>query len=179
MNSSNSTIPIPGVNSEGDASTDFTGEIGAWIIAAVGSTLGALISILSCGRHLRKYTNPNEQRHIVRIIFIVPIYSVFSWFSLVFHNEALFFDTVRDCYEAYVLYVFLALILAYGGGENECCMRMAVDPGSIRHPWPLCKLPPLALGSHFLRNAKRYTLQFVIMKVSRLFFPRKNVACFF
>ena len=34
-------------------------------------------------QHLRYYTNPNEQRWIVRILFIVPIYSFDSWLRFV------------------------------------------------------------------------------------------------
>ncbi|KAF3846760.1 hypothetical protein F7725_003838, partial [Dissostichus mawsoni] len=62
--------------------------------------------------HLRYYSSPNEQRHIVRILFIVPIYAFDSWLSLLFFtNEEyyVYFDTVRDCYEAFVIYNFLSL----------------------------------------------------------------------
>lgn len=52
--------------------------------------------------HLRWYTNPTEQRWIVRILFIVPIYATYSWISLLFFNSEsyyVYFFTVRDCYE--------------------------------------------------------------------------------
>lgn len=52
--------------------------------------------------HLRWYTNPAEQRWIVRILFIVPIYATYSWISLLFFNSEsyyVYFFTVRDCYE--------------------------------------------------------------------------------
>lgn len=52
--------------------------------------------------HLRSYNCPNEQRHIVRILFIVPIYAFDSWLSLLFFTNDqyyVYFDTVRDCYE--------------------------------------------------------------------------------
>lgn len=52
--------------------------------------------------HLRWYTNPQEQRWIVRILFIVPIYATYSWISLLFFNSDnvyIYFFTVRDCYE--------------------------------------------------------------------------------
>lgn len=53
-------------------------------------------------QHLRFYTNPSEQRWIVRILFIVPIYAFDSWLSLLFFNKNnyyIYFNTVRDCYE--------------------------------------------------------------------------------
>jgi len=52
--------------------------------------------------HLRYYTCPNEQRWIVRILFIVPIYSFTSFLSLMFFSNDsyyVYFDTARDCYE--------------------------------------------------------------------------------
>ena len=53
-------------------------------------------------QYLRHYTNPAEQRWIVRILFIVPIYAFESWLSLLFFNSKQFYvygNAVRDCYE--------------------------------------------------------------------------------
>ena len=36
------------------------------------------------------------QRYIVRIIFLVPVYSVASWLSLLVSDKSVYFDTVRD-----------------------------------------------------------------------------------
>ncbi len=55
--------------------------------------------------HLRSYTVPNEQRYIIRILFIVPIYAFDSWLSLLFisnNQYYVYFDSVRDCYEGTV-----------------------------------------------------------------------------
>lgn len=48
---------------------------------------------------------PNEQRYIIRILFIVPIYAFDSWLSLLFISNDqyyVYFDSVRDCYEGTV-----------------------------------------------------------------------------
>ena len=53
-------------------------------------------------QYLRYYTNPAEQRWIVRILFIVPIYAFESWLSLLFFDNEHFYvysNAVRDCYE--------------------------------------------------------------------------------
>ena len=58
--------------------------------------------LLQIYKHLRYYTVPAEQRWIVRILFIVPIYALNSWISLMlFQNENLYIylDTVRNIYE--------------------------------------------------------------------------------
>ena len=74
--------------------------------------------ILQIYQYLRFYTHPSEQRWIVRILFIVPIYAFTSWLSLLFfHNNSyyIYFDTFRDCYEAFVIYNFLRLVKSFVG----------------------------------------------------------------
>ena len=61
---------------------------------------------------------PEQQLWIVRILFIVPIYGFCSWLSLVLCNYSVYFNAVRSCYEAFVIYNFLRLCLAYLGGET-------------------------------------------------------------
>lgn len=60
--------------------------------------------LLSCQQiyqHLRFYTMPSEQKYIVRILFIVPIYGFDCWLSLLFfkNNYYVYFDSIRDWYE--------------------------------------------------------------------------------
>ena len=52
-------------------------------------------------QHLRWYSCPSEQRWIIRILFIVPIYSLDSWLSLLFYRNTIYivFNSIRDCYE--------------------------------------------------------------------------------
>lgn len=136
----------------------------ALIIAFSCSFIGLVIALCNIYKHTTSYTQPDKQRAIIRILGIVPVYAVGSFFSMVFHEDALYFDTIRDIYEAWVINSFLNLILAYGGGENEICVKMAMDPGSIKHPYPLCCLPPIQLGSQFMRSCKKGCLQFVVVK---------------
>ena len=95
---------------------------------------------------------------------MVPFYAVSSFFSLAFQSKALYFATVRDCYEAWVIYNFLALCLAYVGGPGRVEVAMAgysLAP-SARHC--TCCLPPMPVNGRFVRACKRGTLQFVLVK---------------
>lgn len=81
--------------------------------------------------HLRSYTVPNEQRYIVRLLFIVPIYAFDSWLSLLLlggHQHYVYFDSVRDCYEAFVIYSFLSLCFQYLGGESVIMAELRGQP---------------------------------------------------
>lgn len=92
--------------------------------------------------HLRYYSSPNEQRHIVRILFIVPIYAFDSWLSLLFFtNEEyyVYFGTVRDCYEGEWRQRIIWLKNALWLGAEVTAVRMNV----MRYPrgrWPLPRL---------------------------------------
>ena len=60
-------------------------------------------------KHLRHYTCPGEQRWIIRILFIIPIYAFDSWLSLLFFSQDhyyVYFDSVRDIYEGENVFIF-------------------------------------------------------------------------
>ncbi|OCT61526.1 hypothetical protein XELAEV_18047553mg [Xenopus laevis] len=94
--------------------------------------------LLTCHQiylHLRNYTMPNEQRYIIRILFIVPIYSFDSWLSLLLIGNDqyyVYFDSVRDCYEAFVIYSFLSLCFEYLGGESAIMTEIRGKPISAQ-----------------------------------------------
>ncbi|KAL0983966.1 hypothetical protein UPYG_G00135310 [Umbra pygmaea] len=117
--------------------------------------------------HLRYYSAPNEQRHIVRILFIVPIYAFDSWLSLLFFtNEEcyVYFDTVRDCYEAFVIYNFLSLCYEYLGGESAIMAEIRGKPIESSCMYGTCCLGGRSYSIGFLRFCKQATLQFCVVK---------------
>ncbi|RWS30445.1 transmembrane protein 184B-like protein [Leptotrombidium deliense] len=125
--------------------------------------------IITCHQiyqHLRFYTMPSEQKYIVRILFIVPIYAFDCWLSLLFFkdNYYVYFDSVRDWYEAFVIYNFLALCYEYLGGEGNIMSEIRGRP--IKSSWwyGTCCLrgKPYTIG--FLRFCKQATLQFCAVK---------------
>ncbi|KAK5905639.1 hypothetical protein CgunFtcFv8_001578 [Champsocephalus gunnari] len=126
--------------------------------------------ILTCHQiymHLRFYSSPREQRHIVRILFIVPIYAFDSWLSLLFFTNDqyyVYFDTVRDCYEAFVIYNFLSLCYEYLGGESAIMAEIRGKPIASSCVYGTCCLRGKAYSIGFLRFCKQATLQFCVVK---------------
>ncbi|XP_057182874.1 transmembrane protein 184B-like isoform X2 [Triplophysa rosa] len=135
--------------------------------------------LLTCQQiymHLRYYKSPNEQRHIVRILFFVPIYAFDSWLSLLFFtNEEyyVYFDTVRDCYEAvcvcvfsaaFVIYNFLSLCYEYLGGESAIMAEIRGKPIQSSCVYGTCCLWGRTYSIGFLRFCKQATLQFCVVK---------------
>lgn len=136
----------------------------------IGGTFAVLALIITCHQiylHLRYYTCPNEQRWIVRILFIVPIYSFDSFLSLLFFsndNFYVYFDSVRDCYEAFAIYSFLSLCYEYLGGESSIMSEIRGKP--IKSSWFYCTccLAGRQYTIGFLRFCKQATLQFCVIK---------------
>jgi hypothetical protein len=58
----------------------------------------------------------------------------------------LFVDT---SYEAYVLYEFFVLLTQFCDGEDNL-IDILVDKPDLPHPWPLCCLPPFAMGRYII-----------------------------
>ena len=55
---------------------------------------------------------------------MVPIYALDSWLALRFKDSSIYFDTARECYEAYVIYNFYQFLLAYlekHEGQRKLC----------------------------------------------------------
>ncbi|XP_041362330.1 transmembrane protein 184B-like [Gigantopelta aegis] len=137
------------------------GIAGAFAVAAI------LVTCHQIYLHLRYYTCPNEQRWIVRVLFIVPIYSFDSFISLMFFNSNnyyIYFDSVRDCYEAFVIYSFLSLCYEYLGGEGAIMSEIRGKPINAGWFWCTCCLSGRQYTIGFLRFCKQATLQFCIIK---------------
>lgn len=71
----------------------------AWTIAGVFAGLSLGLTSHQIYKHLRHYNCPQQQKWIVRILFMVPIYAFASWMSLRFVHLSIYFDTVRNIYE--------------------------------------------------------------------------------
>ncbi|XP_058465929.1 transmembrane protein 184B isoform X1 [Malaya genurostris] len=136
-------------------------------LAGIFVWIALFITCQQIYQHLRWYTNPQEQRWIVRILFIVPIYATYSWISLLFFNSEsvyVYFFTVRDCYEAFVIYNFLSLCYEYLGGEGNIMSEIRGKPIKSSCLYGTCCLAGKTYTIGFLRFCKQATLQFCLVK---------------
>ena len=110
----------------------------AWFSAGAFVLLGFPISMWGIVSHLANYNQPHVQVYIVRILWMVPIYSVESWLAMRFHKHAIYIETLRDLYESYVLYSFLQFLIQVLGGE-QALILMLKDKSPTRgvHMWGL------------------------------------------
>jgi len=87
--------------------------------AGTFAILGTLISVWHIMTHYRKFFKPSCQRKVVAILWLIPIFSIFSWMSLVWPDAKGWLDAIKDCYEAYGVYMFISLLIdVLGKGDR-------------------------------------------------------------
>ena len=119
--------------------------------------------------HLYNWYAPEVQKFVVRILFMVPLYSIQSWLSLRFHGPArVYIDTVRDLYEAYVIQSFVYYLIELLGGEDRMAALLSRkdshygDHGKFLSN--VFRMKRWRMGRDFLLKVKHGVLQYVVVK---------------
>uniref|UniRef100_A0A8C5N5S9 Transmembrane protein 184C-like n=1 Tax=Gouania willdenowi TaxID=441366 RepID=A0A8C5N5S9_GOUWI len=136
----------------------------AWFIAGVFVFLTIPISLWDILQHMVHYTQPELQRPIIRILWMVPIYSLDSWLALRYPSLAIYVDTCRECYEAYVIYNFLVFLLNFLSNQYPSLVLMMEVQQQQRHLPPLCCCPPWPMGEVLLFRCKLGVLQYTVVR---------------
>lgn len=136
----------------------------AFVIGGVFVFLAVPISLWEIIQHLVHYTKPHLQRYIIRIIWMVPIYALNAWFALRFPDAAIYLDTIRECYEAYVIYNFMAYLLSYLWTEHPQLHIVLERKTQQKHIIPFCCLPPWKMGNVLIERCKHGVLQYTVVR---------------
>jgi len=114
-------------------------------------------------QHITHFTKPALQKHIIRILWMVPIYSFNAWFGLIFPNHSIYMDSIRECYEAYVIYNFMKYLLNYLNLEMDLEANLELK-APVKHIFPLCCLKDWEMGRDFVQNCKHGILQYTVVR---------------
>ncbi|KAG8525801.1 uncharacterized protein KY384_000561 [Bacidia gigantensis] len=105
------------------------------ILSALFGSIAILFSWYLVWRHCTHYLKPWEQKQcvpllphhgppiwsalgltkysIIRILFMVPVYAFVSFMSYLFYRHAVYYEVIRDCYEAFAIASFFSLLCHY------------------------------------------------------------------
>uniref|UniRef100_A0A6G1SII7 Transmembrane protein 184B n=1 Tax=Aceria tosichella TaxID=561515 RepID=A0A6G1SII7_9ACAR len=160
----NGSLPFP-VDPTKDADY-FLQSLTAPLLATIFVWSAIIITSHHIYMHLKFSTMPSEQRHIVRILFIVPMFGFDSWLSLLYlnHDIYVYFDSIKDWYEAFVIYNFMSLCYEYLGGEGNIMSELRGKPIKTNWYYGTCCLSNRSYTIEFLRFCKQATLQFCFVK---------------
>ncbi|XP_024391380.1 protein LAZ1 [Physcomitrium patens] len=155
----------------------------AVLIAGVFVLFSLSLSSFLLFDHLSAYNDPEEQKWIIGIIFMVPVYGITAFISLWKPSLSLQSSILGNMYEAYALYSFGCYLIACLGGEDTVIRKLdrqgLMGPSTpllehsagiralVQHPAPLkwC-MDPWELGRPFYNAAKFGIVQYMILKTA-------------
>lgn len=122
-------------------------------------------------QHLFYWKNPKEQKAIIIIILMAPLYAIDSFVGLLdIQGSKAFFmilDSVKECYEALVIAKFMALMYSYLNiSISKNIVPDEIKGRVIHHSFPVSLFLPhtIRLEHHTLKLLKYWTWQFVIIR---------------
>lgn len=134
------------------------------IIGGVFVVMTLPMSFWLIANHMMYYSKPRLQKHIIRILWMVPIYSLNAWFSLLNPDNVLYLNGFRECYEAYVIYSFMMFLFNY---LHEKCDDLATTlerKPQTNHIFPLCFLDNWKMGRELIHKCKHGILQYTVVR---------------
>ncbi|CAH9082486.1 unnamed protein product [Cuscuta europaea] len=132
-------------------------------------TMHLTLQLLS--QHLFYWKNPKEQKAIIIIILMAPIYALNSFVGLLDIKGSkeffMFVDSIKECYEALAIAKFLALMYSYLNiSISKNIVPDEIKGREIHHSFPMILFQPRI--THFdhntLRLLKYWTWQFIIIR---------------
>ncbi|CAN6168212.1 unnamed protein product [Urochloa humidicola] len=158
--------PFPGMDlSKMDAPT-------LTLLGAAGCVMLSMhFTVQLVSQHLFYWKNPKEQKAILIIVLMAPLYAVSSFVGLLdVQGSKTFFtflDAVKECYEALVIAKFMALMYSY----LNISISKNIVPDEIKgrvlhHSFPVSLFLPrtVRLEHKTLKLLKYWTWQFVVIR---------------
>lgn len=142
-------------------------------MSGYSAVLSTIIILASITLHLANYRKPFQQRLMLRIQLIVPLFALSCYCMITIPESVLvkyLIVPLREVYEAFVIYTFFSLLTGMLGGERHIIIvttgREPVQhPGFVRYLLPDLDISDL----HTFLNIKRGILQYVWLKPAMSF----------
>ncbi|SMN19316.1 similar to Saccharomyces cerevisiae YKR051W Putative protein of unknown function [Maudiozyma saulgeensis] len=130
----------------------------------VTCSLAIIISLYGILRQWVNYRRPFEQRLVVRILLLVPLFSIGCGVAIKWPNVSqVYLDPLREFYEAFVIYTFFSLLTLLLGGERHIITSLTIDHSPTKHALHWLGTLDLSDPGDFL-SLKRGILQYVWFK---------------
>lgn len=141
------------------------------LAAGAGVILTMHFTVILITQHLFYWKNPKEQKAIIIIVLMVPIYAVVSFVGLIDIDGSkpffTFLESVKECYEALVIAKFMALMYSYLNiSLSKNIVPDEIKGRELHHSFPVSLFLPrtIRLDNHTLKALKYWTWQFVLVR---------------
>ncbi|KAL5839658.1 hypothetical protein ACOSQ4_012266 [Xanthoceras sorbifolium] len=141
----------------------------------IGSGLCAMLTmhftVQLVPQHLFYWKNPKEQKAIIIIVLMAPIYAIVSFVGFLdIRGSKAFFtflESIKECYEALVIAKFIALMYSYLNiSISKNIVPDEIKGREIHHSFPMTLFQPhtVKLDHRTLKQLKYWTWQFVVIR---------------
>ena len=146
------------------------GQLPQWItiVSGYSAVVSSVIITTSILLHLANYRKPFQQRLMIRIHLIIPLFALSCYCMLTIPQSIFvkyFVEPLREVYEAFVIYTFFSLLTEMLGGERHIIIfptgrEPVPHPGFMRYIFSDLDISDL----YTFLNIKRGILQYVWLK---------------
>ncbi|KAI6141602.1 DUF300-domain-containing protein [Pisolithus tinctorius] len=137
-----------------------------WAVAGGCAAVTLIISCVSILQHCRNYNKPNEQRQVLRVLYMPLVYAIISFFSYRYFRSYTYYSLVESAYEAVTLSAFLLLLIEYvadtASGRDALKAMERKDKRPL--PFPFCCWRFRPTKPYFMYTVKWSVLQYVIIR---------------
>jgi len=114
--------------------------------------------------HTCNYYRPLEQRQIVRILLMPPVYATISFFSYRYFRSYTYYALVEAIYEALAVAAFLMLLIQFVGESTEEQKKVIASKKKLKMPIPFCCWRYRPSKPYFMYTLKWAVLQYCIFR---------------
>ncbi|TVY14449.1 Transmembrane protein, partial [Lachnellula arida] len=122
-------IPIIGSLSFHDLCVIISGSCMAFV---------CLVSFFLIMRHATHFSLPKEQKQVIRIVFMVPVFSVVTFLSIAFNGSAIYIKSIEDVYEGIAFSSFFLLLCEFIRENEEDRQAFLASSGSTKQHKAAC-----------------------------------------
>ncbi|KAF9012217.1 DUF300-domain-containing protein [Hymenopellis radicata] len=136
-----------------------------WAISGVCSLITMLITLWSVISHSRHYVVRDEQRQILRILYMPAVFALVSFLTFRHYNGYTYFSLIDAAYEAVTVSAFLLLLVQYVAKSTRSGDIHEALATKEKRKMPLfCCFRYRPTKAYFVHAVKWSVLQFVIIR---------------
>eukprot|EP01065_Artemidia_motanka_P031329 TRINITY_DN37645_c0_g1_i1.p2 TRINITY_DN37645_c0_g1~~TRINITY_DN37645_c0_g1_i1.p2 ORF type:complete len:300 (+),score=126.08 TRINITY_DN37645_c0_g1_i1:60-902(+) len=143
----------------------------ALVLSGIGAGMALVLSAMLIAQHLATFTKPRQQTLIIIIIGMVPLFAVNSFVGLLprFIDTSewvdTIFDSIKECYEAVVIWSFLELLFEFVGIGADRKVPDEIKGREIHQPFPMgLFLPTVRVDPAGVRRVEGWARQFMLIR---------------
>jgi len=138
-------------------------------IAGLGTLMSCVLSLVLIAEHFTTFRQPSKQKLIIYIILMVPLFSIDSFVSILELKSSEWIisllDSIKECYEAFVIYSFLKLMYSYMDVSTTKEVPKKLLDRHIHHTFPFnFFMKDMKMDKMTLQKLQNWTTQFVYIR---------------